>query len=296
MKPASSIMAIVWMLVPILGFGQKIHFKGVVLDSLTRAPVPYATVEFLGQGGAVCDSSGRFAYIGEEADLKGSVVIRNLGYFVQSMGGEELLKMDTILLRNQPVILPEVQVITALTRRSTELGTKGNRNDASYGMNAWMQVGLAMDNPGHEIGFIRSVWFFIPKSGKYRAPFRVRLYERDADGKPGRDLLRADLILRAEREGWVKADLEGQHILVPGHGFVAAMEWINSGDRYRYEVEIRGEKKSFYGQELGSVLQQDTPNTWIRLIGKDWILDDRSPGNGTFGFRNALIKAEIWRE
>jgi hypothetical protein len=156
-----------------------------------------------------------------------------------------------------------------------------------------------MENKKKQIGWIKSVGFFIDAEGHPETPFRVRIYDLNKEKKcPGHDILNENLIVSANKSGWFTVDMTKYNLQFPLDGVFVMMEWINSGDNYFYEKKMpaksgNGETvmvtRTFYGQAIGSVLKQPEMITWGLTLGNDWIPDTLYYK----GYINAMIKAEI---
>lgn len=269
---------------------QMISLQVVILDSLTGLPAPYTTIELVGKGGVVCDEKGACEMsIGPE-ELSSDLSVSNLGYNSKLVRAERLLTADTIFLAPTIYEIGEVVVTGSAAKTSIEKGVLNAESDASYGMNDWMQIVLWLEKSSTVDEKLQSVSFYIEKTKKKKAPFRVRVYGVDANGKPGEDLLYASKVVQAQQPGWLKVELGSEQIAIPASGIFVAMEWINSGKKYQYDERIGDRKVKLYGQKLGAVIYGAEPKTWIKLVGKEWRKDDRHRG---YGYRNAMIKADI---
>jgi hypothetical protein len=276
-------------------YGQPDNAGGILLEDTTDTPVPYATVELTGKGrGTVSDSDGQFQLSLSGVQPQDTVTIRNLGFVAKSLSVAEWLAGDTIRL-HRAVYELAITTVRPVAELPVRQGTREpGPNQAEYGMSQWMQVAVYLDNAGERSGVLREVGFYIPRSGKAQSPFRVRIYRPGTAGEPAADLLLTEVILAADKKGgWVRADLSAYQVIIPTSGYWVAMEWINAGDRFHYVEKINGKPYRFYGPKLGALLNQEPPRTWIKHIGKPWKKDDNQIGDGTFGYRNAMIYATV---
>ena len=267
--------------------------KVILIEAGTGKPVPYATVEIIGKGiGTVSEENGTFELDLTSNNARDTLSIRNLGYYSKSVPVSEWLISDTIFLRPQTYQLKEVDIVWQGSNAPVRLGvTAEGPNTSTYGMVQWTQIAVHMAPAENTNGTIANVQFYVPKSAKSDAPFRVRVYACNPDGSPGDDLLHSSVVVHSKRgDEWVTADLKSQNIEVPEQGCFVAMEWINSGKQYRYNDNINGQKLSFYGQKLGSVIGQEKPLTWIRQVGTDWRPDNKTIAGK---YRNAMIRSEV---
>jgi hypothetical protein len=122
--------------------------------------------------------------------------------------------------------------------------------------------GNFIENRKKQIGWIKSVSYYIHPDGHPSTPFRTRIYDRDKNEKPGEDLLNENIVVSAKESGWFTIEISDYNIPFPKEGAFVMMEWINSGEEFYFvqEVSINGkngqlqtEKRKYYGQSLGTV-------------------------------------------
>ncbi len=184
--------------------------------------------------------------------------------------------------------------------KTIELGIFDKKPESKQVTNVYNnRIGNYIANKKQQIGWIKSVSFYIDAEGHPETPFRVRIYDLNKEKNcPGNDILNENLIVSAKESGWFTIDLTNYNIQIPIEGIFVIMEWINSGDKYFYEKEMpkkneNGETvkvyRKFYGQVIGSVLRQPEMITWGLTLGNDWI-----PYKQYYkGYINAMIRTEI---
>lgn len=284
-------------------FGQNKVLNGEIRDSLSGEPLPYATVEIFDlKTGTITDKDGKFTLQLASDDFNPDNTIRfsYVGYEPAAMTIQNFMESAKIIsLHENPVILDEIKVIPG--KYSTMIvGVEDMQPQSLQYANVFSgNKGNFIGNRKKKPGWIKSVSYYIQDDGYPTTPFRVRIYGVDEHNKPGKDILNKNVIVSAKRPGWLKVDLSEYNIPFPEEGLFVMMEWINSGDKFYFEKEVRvkgknGEpemvKRKYYGQSLGTVSKKGGVIMWGNSLGNEWIPYDFSyKGN----YVNAMINAEV---
>jgi hypothetical protein len=206
----------------------------------------------------------------------------------------------TIFLKEKPMEIGEVKVVPK-KYTTTIVGIKEKKPWGLQYANIFSgNKGNFLENKKKETGWIKSVSYYLHEDGYPNAPFRVRIYEVDKKNKPGKDLLKENLVVSAKKSGWFTIDVSDYNIAFPKEGVFVMMEWINSGEKFYFEkkIPIKGkngepdkiEKRKYYGQSLGTVREKGGVVLWGNNPGNDWIPYDFSYKGTNV---NAMINAEI---
>lgn len=145
--------------------------------------------------------------------------------------------------------------------------------------------------PHAAIGSVRSVSFFIDRSGAPTRPFRVHLYRASQpSGTPGADLLSQQLVVAAPKGGgWFTVALNTYDIPAPAEGFFVAMEWV--ADRNAALPDSLLEvNESPPCQILRPTFEFRESFTWSYTVGIGWNLLSLRDSQGRY--YNAMMKAE----
>jgi len=284
-------------------FCQKTELAGHLVDTQNHQPLPYGTIElFRLRTGTIANDQGAFSLaVSDLQATTDSLRFSCLGYlpFLTSAGDFLALPDKTILLQEDHILLPDVTVVPKKYKLVTVGITSGKPESKQITnlFNSW--IGNYIANKRGQTGWIRSVSYFLDKEGHPETPFRVRIFSVNPNNKfPGKDLLHENVITTAKQAGWLTVDLSNYHLPFPTEGIFVVMEWINAGDGYFYEKEMvrRGkngeeikEQRRFYGQAIGSLLNQPEMVTWGVTLGNQWV-----PYSLYYkGYINAMIHAEI---
>jgi hypothetical protein len=277
--------------------------KGKITDAETNEPLPYATIEIYSlRTGTIANNYGFFELsVNSKNQNHDTVAFSFLGYAKSKISVADFLSSENkiISLKLSHISLGEV-VIMPKIYNTVELGVFDKKPESKQVTNVFNnKTGNYVENKKRQIGWVKSVSFYIDTEGHPETPFRIRIYDLYKEKNcPGDDILNENLIVSATESGWFTVDLTNYNIQFPIDGMFVMMEWINSGNKYFYEKEMPEKRENggtvkvfrkFYGQALGSVLRQPKMITWGLTLGNDWI-----PYKLYYkGYINAMIRAEI---
>jgi len=110
-------------------------------------------------------------------------------------------------------------------------------------------------------GIIKTVGFFLTnghgmfKGGDVTTPFRIRLFDVDSNGMPGKEITKDSIIVSAKKEwAWFDADISAWHIPTPDSGFFVSFSLL---DHNHYKCIY---KNTFTKQFSG---EYDTYGQWL---------------------------------
>jgi len=283
-------------------FGQCININGFFIDYETDLPLAYATIELFSlHTGTIADENGKFILETVIRDSQSDTIeFSYLGYETEKICVADFLVTDnTIKLIRLPIALEEVE-ISPKEYKTEIVGVRDKKPTGSQVANIFgANKGKYLRNPRKEVGWIKSVSYYLHSSGYPTCPFRVRIYKPGTDNTPGEDLLKENVIASAGKSGWIKIDISEYSIPFPKEGAFIMMEWINSGEEFYFETElsatgVNGElrvmKRKFYGQVLGTVSKKGGIGLWGSNLGNEWVPYNFN-NNGKYP--NAMINAEV---
>ena len=283
-------------------FGQSVSITGKITDYETNLPLAYATVELFSlHTGTIAAENGKF--ILETATLNSqldTIEFSFLGYETKKICVADFLVSEKpIKLKRIPITLEEVE-ISPKEYKTEIVGNKDKKPSSIQVANIFgANKGNFLKNTRKEVGWIKSVSYFLHNNGYPACPFRVRIYRVGIKNTPGEDLLVENLIVTAKKSGWFTIDISEYGIPFPKEGAFIMMEWINSGEEFYFETDItttgeNGEprvmKRKYYGQVLGTVSKKGGIVLWGSNLGNEWLPYDFS-NKGKYP--NAMINAEI---
>ncbi|GAA4010599.1 hypothetical protein GCM10022408_23660 [Hymenobacter fastidiosus] len=225
----------------LLGFGARAQnrlLEGQVVDQVSQAPVPFATLGIPNQPlGSVADAQGnfRFAVPAAIADTA-RLIVSCIGYESAPVAGLSFRGgRQRVALRPAPVSLGGVTVRAGRVKTKT-FGRTGAATFMTAGL--YTEPDLVRDELAKEQGTIirldqecllRDVNLHVAFNRFRWVRFRLNLYSV-TDGRPDQPLLTQDVTFTvAQPRGWVKVDLSPYHILLRGHRQVAVtLQWLQS--------------------------------------------------------------------
>ncbi len=229
--------------------------SGQVIALPDNTPVPYATLTTQNhQWGFLANEDGTF----ELTQLKegDTLLVSCLGYHEARVPYHELRDNIKVLLTVRPLQLAEAKVKSG-GYKDVWLGSKLNSTNSFAGSptsHDMLEIALWIPNFIQNEGYINKVSYWIGRFGKFKTPFRVRIYAYD-HGMPGEDLLNQNLVVKAKRgASWVNVDVSQYNIPLPTNGFFVSLEWLVVPDkRYWYDVILRdGQRTKYFGQNVGT--------------------------------------------
>ena len=288
-----------------LCFGQKVELIGTLIDSNTNQSLPFATIELFSlKTGTVADKNGNFIIEITSNDITlDTINFSYLGYEKVKMSINDFLKSERIIaLKEKMIVIEEVKIIPKKHTTAILGITDKEPRSMQYANVFTANKGIFIENKKKEIGWIKSVSYYIHPDGNPTAPFRIRIYEMCEHGKPGKDLLNENIIVSANKSGWFNIDISDYQISFPKKGAFVMMEWINSGEEFYFEtdISIKGNdgqreivKRKYYGQSLGVVSKKGGVGLWASTVGNEWMPYDF---NHRGRYSHAMINAEILYE
>jgi hypothetical protein len=283
--------------------GQTCSLIGSILDAETKSPLSYATVVVIqSQTGTIANKEGAFEItIPEDKIQSDTLEFSHLGYKKTKISVSDFRKVKNgqIELKVSPTALSDV-VVLPKKYKLEKTGIFAKKPQGFHVTNVFNhKQGNYIENKNEKQGWIKSASFYIYPLGHPETPFRVRIMDVNSEKKcPGDDLLNENVIVVASGPGWIKVNLEKYNIVFPKEGAFVIMEWINSGDQYFYKhsksrTNNKGETETFmgtyYGQSIGTILNQPKMITWGLALGGEWI-----PYNMYYkGYPNLMINTEV---
>lgn len=273
---------------------------GYIYCNESKLPIQYATVELEENGiGALTNKKGYYSISLTKNTNNGLVGIRMLGYKPKTLKLDSWSKnkIDTIYLIRDTIDLKEATISSQKINCPPYLLGIKTKSNAVFFENAGNQIAVFCKNVNEsKKGKINSLNFYIKSGGKYNAPFRVHLYDVDENGLPGKELLKENLIVAANKKKWFEVDVDSLNITIPKTGFFIAMEWIYTDESFHYLSEANRKKyrQKQYGQILGAVESKELNDyTYLKRLGGKWykfIIPNLQKESISY---NALINAKV---
>ena len=252
-------------ILPFLGLyciGYSQIKSGKIVDEDGK-PIAYALVNPINGYDIFTDEQGLFS-INQDFDFRkvDSVKVTALGFLSKKVTFPEREK--TIILKRKKI--PSQSPLPSSSQTETfgfseKIKPRKISTQRISVTAVGNQVGRFIDNPKNTSGKIEEIILGVGPKGKYNAPFRLRIFSVDAEGKPQKDLLLKNVITRSKNRkgGRVRIDVSAHHLPFPPEGVFVAMEWLHTDLkqyyystkwRHKYKGKIFKGPRHSYGQQL----------------------------------------------
>jgi len=207
-------------------YGQQTHLFGHVVDAQTGLPVGEATIGVQEKNLFYpTNNKGEFDISDVKIVPTDSISISCIGYQTQKRKTADF-KAETIIKLSVLVkVLREVRI------GLIQCGSKANTQDVWTAYWPLNEEAMFMTASKNAKGTIQSVGFYLgnAQGGDAIAPFRVKIYDVDAHGMPGKELTKDILIVSAKKNNaWFDVDLSDYNISNPPGGFFVAFCLIDA--------------------------------------------------------------------
>lgn len=246
-----------------------------VIENKNGDRLPYASISWGRSNGVSANEHGIVKF--SSSNLIDTIYASNIGYSVSTTTIENLEKVnDTlrILLEfDQPFLPPitlfskEKNVVVGITDPETSFISNRYRN---------VLAAVEIQQPG-ETCKIKSISVFIHKKSQQQVPFRIRVFDKNQQGFPDKDLLRENVICtKYQLNQWNEINLSDNNILTSDKHFFIAIEWLNIP-----------ELNDNNDLQIGLTNKESRQITLFKLSNKPW----KKFGLGDGKFDNIMLKA-----
>ncbi len=278
---------------------EKKYILGYIVDNETDQPIPYATIMLLKSGkGIISDHLGKFE-IEITRDEKDTLKFNSLPYHSFALTTDQLWDKTSVKIRLKPKTYPIDEVrINAEDYTTSELGNKGLFSTGNIYLDTHGQeIALFIENRKNKPGIIQNISFKFSKKGNSEAPFRIRIYECNPAGKPGKDILKDLIVVKPDTmKSWYLVDISDYHIKLPETGLFVSVGGVFPDDYFFYSGsngfrDISADAPSnnpdalSYGQRI-CYNNWGMNRTWHYALSKQWFQLDKKRFN-------VMMKVEI---
>lgn len=233
---------------------QQIHLQGSVFDEQSALSIANATISIQSKNLFFpCDDAGKFDFTSDKLINTDSVAFSCIGYQTKTIKLSDILPNCTVRLAVLVNVLKEVK-ISSKPPALINVGSKMRSEDMYSSYLPGMEQAMFIEGSESVKGIIQKVGFYLGNGrllsnnvGDVTAPFRIRLYEADSGGMPGKELTKDVIVISARKNNaWFDVDISDYHIENPGNGFFAAFCLLDEGF---YQV-----KKGYTSTLLGTAV------------------------------------------
>lgn len=262
-------------------YGQSLVISSTIYDK-QETVVPYVNIYVKGERkGTVSNKMGYFELNINQEDIDKVLIFSAIGFESQALVATNLpskvyLKKIIYDLKEAVVFSGKEKIIES---GNLEFPTNGKiTRNQSIGIliPTGYQSTIFLENTTNSEGRFKTISFFIGKEGKYKTPFRIKVYSKDEiEGKPDSLLVQKDIIATANKKGaWCQIDVSKYNIPFPVNGAYVAMEWLHNEKKYQYKNKFRHLGKKYkiqsFGQKLGMYSKVPNYESWSYYLGFGW--------------------------
>ncbi len=217
-------------LCPAICFSQDQIVEGVVVDSKTRQPIPYAAVGIVNENvGTVSDENGRFRLTVPSQFIYDSLTFSEVVHVQKKLSISKLLNSEKIVVSLEEAVmeLRTVEITPKEKRRYEKLGVKPLFYWGSCYANfeGGAQIAQLIEASEYPV-FLSKARIKIGSNTLEDAKIRVRVLEKTANGIPGSDVFEGAFMDISFKEGWIEVDLNHSN-LVFTEDFYVCFEFLN---------------------------------------------------------------------
>lgn len=229
------------------GFAQK---KNLIIDSLTREPVAYASI--------ACNETGYSTMANEKGEWIFPDSVQCKTITVSCAGYKTNLAVSSI---NVVVLAPQI-----INLQLIEIGAKeqeisfNNLKELNcvYGFQpdkVSAVFAAYLPNPLKKNGWVKQISFHVATVHKpdLDVPVRIRFFEWDENNQlPGKEISTQNFIIKPKKRNWNSINVEKMNQEMPANGIVVAFELISAGPEHYHEYKYSDmEKKKHTGTYYG---------------------------------------------
>ena len=262
------------LLVLTLTFTSYSQSRGVIKDSVTKEPIPFANIWVENElTGATSDEHGEYEF--KNTVTGKTLVISSIGYeekTITQQPGEAL-----ILLTPQATQLQEILVTGKRKASTTTIGSfKISKVRHFYGCDElpYMIAKYFPFDDRHTSTPFLSKLEIVTTSPIENAQFNLRFYTLDEHGLPGQAVYNKEMIITVKKGRTVTiVDLDDKSIRMPSNGVLIAAEFlILKQNKFAFSYTLPDQTKSErkgYAPSIGTIPKEMGENTW-RYIKGTW--------------------------
>jgi hypothetical protein len=232
MKLNKSIVVILFIINACVLSGQSL-VEATLLDNVNKTAVEYASVGIAGSRiGTLTNSDGFFSLSISDKYKEGKVTLSHVNYESLIIKLSDLLKADTIWMKQSNQIFPTIEVTESALGKGRILGKSRNRTSATFRFasnKAGTELAARIDTKGKSV-LVKKLNFNIARNDFPKAEFRVHLYPISSDRKTVKKDMFVENIVSSfhEKSGTFSVDvLEENIVLSSNESYLISIEWLN---------------------------------------------------------------------
>ncbi len=208
---------------------QKL-IEGIVIDSITHAPIGYVNIGILGNtNGTVSNDDGQYSLQLKASDK--TIQFSSIGFYNKTFTIENWEKSDTVYLTPRAYDLNNIEVSSKEFNEEKTLGTivKGKNTNLAWGKSDYLGVEIGIPIKIKKETLLKSAHFSVHSSANKSLLLRLNIYEFK-NKKVGENLLTENIFVQSkDLVDYGKIDLSHLNLIVDDDVLVA-LETIEKKD------------------------------------------------------------------
>lgn len=258
-------------------------FKGVLLDSITKAPLEMANICFVSTNfGVFTDGNGKF-----KIDVSGNrdeIRITNIGYNskIVKIKNNRSKEIDTIIYLNPKIeILNEISILRKKIKYGWQKSIISEQQKTQYlGFQFGTENCRFIENTYKKRGKISDISIYLKKIKDHKKPcklckvdyitsYNIKFYSYDSiNNKPGDEIFDKNIIIEPENRTYkLTINLDSLKIPLPKNGVCVGIETIN----IKYKQPKRAGAYIAPGIKFTEVSEKLDFKSWIRYRSEGWV-------------------------
>ncbi len=282
----------IFLITPIIALTQT-SFKGIIINSKTKAGVSFATVGLIKENiGTNADEAGRFTLASGNRKQNDTLLISCVGYKTLKIPADNLSSNISIELNERESKLIEV-VITAKNNWTyatlNEFSNCGNNFVATSGYHTQLaqHFQVSADN-----SYLTEIKICRNSDGILDAEktiFRIRIYDMDTITKAPSSDLCDEVIEVKTKSKFINLNLEKYKINIPNKDFFVAIEWL------KIPYNEQKTKMKLKGKEFENIIYRPSIGLTDAMNEKmeAWMLDYRNVWHPMFKMPHSKTSVSI---
>lgn len=268
---------------------SQIISKVYVVDTLTRLPIPFASIQYLERNyGTYTNDLGEFKRTKEK-----KIQISCVGYYsktVELVGNE-----DTISLKPKIYTLKEITITPGKAEKLLMLGYSNLKSEGSLAQMPGTEIAVFIPNSQNKEKLLKSIVLRIDRRNivledfAFVSVFKINIYNARNTKEIDQLINKKDLIYNS---GILKRktiiDISDLNLIIPKEGLFIGIEWVGKLNVNTHELDVSHDKSV----EPFICLTFKSPNSvvfersgltnysWTRVNSENWVSKLQKSSNG----------------
>lgn len=231
-------LKLVFVLFILFGFtlvsAQNLNIKKTVFDSQIKTAIPYSIINVLNTlRFKDADKSGLFDM---NVNMSDTILITCIGYKEMKISVDKIIVVDSIFLNPMPITLEAIIISKPLIKTFGLIDKKIERSCVSNSVESRAEMATLIEVENQNKPYRLSKVFFMANRFNSENPVRLHIYEVEANGLPGNELLTKEIVITKNDLIGKKViiNLKDQNIIINEKSFFVSVQWLTSKTLKRF--------------------------------------------------------------